>query len=264
MAKNLIQNDISELLEMIQYQYSIISRYEEKIPQIEMDIIMGNIRRLYEDFFELNKLNQRYKADTNQPDNKEMPKGKEEPVKTQKIEKPLEKTIEEIPASKEQLSQKDVFPEPMQEKEEAFQPKKEIRETTKLKDTGKSHQKKGTTADLFAEMENNSIAEKFKDSKKSLHDVITSEKKEKTLADTIHTPIADLRSGIGVNDRFLFINDLFKGSQQDYTSAIEEINGQGSFDDAILIINLMKEQYHWAETSEGLTRLISFVKRRFR
>jgi hypothetical protein len=265
MAKDILRNDINDLLEMIRDQYNIISRYEGKIPQIEMDIIMTNIRRLYDDFFELNKLNQKYKADPEQEDIARPEPARETFTKSAAIEHPHTKQNEEkiMPAREEKPEE---VP-PVEEQPLIIQIEPQIKiskEIVKPKETTKPQQKKVPVADLFAETGNHPLAEKFKDEKKSLHDSLVIQKKEKTIADTILNPIADLRTGIGVNDRFLFINELFKGNMQEYSAAIEEINDQASGDHAIQRIISLKEQYQWKDDSEALTRLLGFVARRFR
>ena len=47
MEKNIIKEEIVEILEVIVEQSEVISSYEKQIPQIEIDIILSNIRDLY-------------------------------------------------------------------------------------------------------------------------------------------------------------------------------------------------------------------------
>jgi hypothetical protein len=39
------------------------------------------------------------------------------------------------------------------------------------------------------------------------------------------SPIRDLKKAIGINDRFLFVNDLFRGDENMYERSIKTING---------------------------------------
>jgi hypothetical protein len=249
---------------MIREQYSIISEYEGKIPQIELDIIMSNIRRLYDDFFELNKQNQAYKAATETQEVKEEISAEEEFIKVVSVEYRAEPVITEAPVAKEEKTAGINKQEEPPLVVKAEEPKITPQEIVRPKEPAKQQQKKAPAADLFSDANGVILSEKFKDDKKSLHEKIASEKKEKTIADTIKNPISDLRTGIGVNDRFLLINALFKGSMPDYSAAIEEINKQDSLDDAIQIISILAEQNHWDEKAEGFLRLMSFVNRRFR
>jgi hypothetical protein len=264
MAKDILRNDIEEVLGMICEQYTIISKYEDRIPQIEMDIIMSNIRRLYDDFFELNKHNRACKATAETREIKEEKSAEEGFFKIVTVEHPARPIIKEPPGEKKEKPIENIKQEEPPVVIKVEEPKIKPQEIVKPKEPAKQQQKKNPAADLFSDANGVILSEKFKDDKKTLHDKIASEKKEKTLADKIQNPISDLRTGIGVNDRFLLINALFKGSMPDYSAAIEEINKQESLDDAVQIISIFTEQYRWDEKSEGFLRLMGFVNRRFR
>ncbi|MBR7097524.1 MAG: hypothetical protein IKC78_07070, partial [Alistipes sp.] len=74
-----------------------------------------------------------------------------------------------------------------------------------------------------------------------------------TLADTIAAPTAlgeeishknikSLRQGIGLNDKFLMIRDLFDGNADEYEQAIDALDGFDDFDDCIIYI---AENFAW-------------------
>ena len=75
-------------------------------------------------------------------------------------------------------------------------------------------------------------------------------------------PIADLITGIGLNDKFSFISDLFGNSSAKYEEAIHRINKAVNLDEA----NWILQKYHtpeWDQKTDTLNRLKDFVKRRF-
>jgi hypothetical protein len=53
----IVRSEIKELVEIIHEQTNTILHYSEKIPQIEIDIALGNLRKLYEMYIHLDKLN---------------------------------------------------------------------------------------------------------------------------------------------------------------------------------------------------------------
>lgn len=269
MAKHIVFNDINTLMEMIREQSQIIQNYDGKIPQIELDIIMTNLQRLYEDFYELKKLNQQYKPE---------PVIDEEQIPVFETEERELVTIITDPAPAAEVHP-EKMPDPEPEiKEERFTEtvvKEDVKTevapvitekspVTELKkqELQKKPVKKASTADLFAEAENVTLADKFKADKKTFHDTIVHENKDKTLAETLLKPISDLRTGIGVNDRFVFINELFGGSMNDYQIAIEEINKQTDFARAENVLTELKAALGWNDT-ESYHKLLSFVRRRF-
>jgi hypothetical protein len=75
-------------------------------------------------------------------------------------------------------------------------------------------------------------------------------------------PISDLITGIGLNDKFSFISDLFANNASKYEEAIHRINKAVNLDEA----NWILQKYHsaeWEQKHETLVRMKDFVKRRF-
>ncbi len=58
MSKALIHLEIRNLVELIREQQELVLTHQGKIPQLEIDILMGNIRKLYESMLMLQKVNQ--------------------------------------------------------------------------------------------------------------------------------------------------------------------------------------------------------------
>lgn len=103
------------------------------------------------------------------------------------------------------------------------------------------------------------IAEK----RSSLNDLLKQEKKE--LAHTLKdTPIKDLRKAIGINDRFTFINELFRGDEASYERSIKTINGFNIYSEAEYWMNReLKLKLGWNEDNEGVQHFYQLVRRRF-
>lgn len=77
------------------------------------------------------------------------------------------------------------------------------------------------------------------------------------------SPIRDLRKAIGVNDRFVFINELFRGDEPMYERSIKTINGFHIYAEAEYWINReLKVKLGWIE-NEAVRHFYQLVKRRF-
>jgi hypothetical protein len=101
------------------------------------------------------------------------------------------------------------------------------------------------------------------ENKESLNDRLKEEKKElvHTLKDT---PIKDLRKGIGINDRFTFVNELFRGDDAMYERSIKTINGFHILSEAEYWINReLKFKLGWNDTKETVQHFYHLVRRRF-
>ena len=78
------------------------------------------------------------------------------------------------------------------------------------------------------------------------------------------TPIRDLRKGIGINDRFVFISELFRGDEPMYERSIKTINSFDIYPEAEYWMNReLKIKLGWDDTKEIVKHFYQLVKRRF-
>lgn len=77
-------------------------------------------------------------------------------------------------------------------------------------------------------------------------------------------PIKDLRKGIGINDRYQFINELFRGDEDMYDRSIKTINNFSAFGEANYWIEReLKIKIGWDMSSQVTKDFYALVKRRF-
>ena len=74
--------------------------------------------------------------------------------------------------------------------------------------------------------------------------------------------ITDLKSAIGINDKFLFINEIFKGHTAEYNKAIEIMNRMDNYHEAIEHLDKIKEEND-VQNQEACGKLLEILKRRF-
>jgi hypothetical protein len=105
------------------------------------------------------------------------------------------------------------------------------------------------------------IADTFSHLPNSLNEQLGSQKDEEDLTDLIKTkPITKLSEAIGVNDRFLFIRELFNGDPESYNRAISNLDNSQNLADARAVI--MSYAGNDTET-EAVKQLLNLVKRKF-
>lgn len=97
----------------------------------------------------------------------------------------------------------------------------------------------------------------------SLNDKLRESKKE--LSDTLKdAPIKDLKKAIGINDRFLYINELFKGDEVMYERSVKTINGFSIYPEAEYWIRReLKVKLGWDDQNQTVKQFDQLVKRRF-
>lgn len=299
MDKKIIKGLIDEKLEVIQEQFSIIRGYDGKIPIIEIDLMMASIRDLYELVLNLQVENTggfiprpAVSAAENQPplasaDDKKveeeedleetneelleeeevipltatvrlgagiisMEPVKEEPVDVQtygpvasKIEEPEPLPEPEPVTPLEQPTYR--IPEPVGEnitsppaEQETDMPSESAHGTPKI------------TFDLFSDNAGNTLADKLK------------EGQEKRIADRLQeNKITDLRTSIGINDKFLFINELFDGNLRIYEEAIQKLNSSLTIAQTDLLLLDLKIVYNWDSESPTVKKFVELVRKKF-
>lgn len=168
MTREALQQEVRELMETITEQVKATEEFKGRMPLIEADILMANIRKLYEYIYKLQHLEE-----------ESTPKSRRMPIK---------------PA----------------------------------------------TIDLFAEEE-------------SVYNMTH---------DTPSPPSSSspqLKSLIGINDKFLFINELFDGNLKEYNEAIETLSGFKDSRAALEFLNLLREKNMWETSSRAFVKLKGMI-----
>jgi hypothetical protein len=110
----------------------------------------------------------------------------------------------------------------------------------------------------------NDVVALAEDATKSNNERLKEEKVELATALLQGNPIKDLKKAIGINDRYLFINELFRGDEDMYERSIKTINSFNIYPEAEYWIQReMKTKLGWLETNETVKMFDQLVKRRF-
>lgn len=76
------------------------------------------------------------------------------------------------------------------------------------------------------------------------------------------SPVRDIRSAIGLNDRVIFINLLFKEDAQSFVNALTRINSMETLDEAVAYV--CTEHPDWDLNSELVYRFMMAVRRKLK
>jgi len=110
---------------------------------------------------------------------------------------------------------------------------------------------KPADADLFAEDEP-TFSIKLKEARdKSLGPKIPSEK------------IRELKSAININEKFMFINELFDGNLLEYNETIETLNAFQNLNQASEYLDRMRKKNFWDTGSKAFKALSELITRKF-
>ena len=76
-------------------------------------------------------------------------------------------------------------------------------------------------------------------------------------------PVRDLKSAIGINDKFLFVNELFGGSMEKYNKSIDNLNDLKTLNGAMIYLNELKIELQWNSSNEAYQKLKDLVTHKF-
>ena len=75
--------------------------------------------------------------------------------------------------------------------------------------------------------------------------------------------INELRTAIGINDKFLFVNELFGGSMEKYKRSIENLDDMKTLNGTLIYLNELKVELQWNSSNEAYQKLLNLIHRKF-
>lgn len=138
-------------------------------------------------------------------------------------------------------------------------------ETTEIADDKASAEDLPIGTDEISEPQ--SVNDQFAESDiQTLNDKFEEKEKPKTIAKAHEEkPVSELASSINLNQRYMFVNDLFEGNEADYNKALDEIDSSDSFDSSVeILVQNYSKKYVWDMNSDEVKELLKVIFKRFR
>jgi len=76
--------------------------------------------------------------------------------------------------------------------------------------------------------------------------------------------VTDLRQSVGINEKFLFINELFNGDMGRYNKVIDELNEMQTLQGVETFLLEIKVQNQWDGESPAYLKLKGLAERKFK
>ena len=87
---------------------------------------------------------------------------------------------------------------------------------------------------------------------------------EETVGEKLqHSTVGDLQKAIGINDKFLFVNELFNGSMEKYNRSIENLTDLKTLHGALIYLNELRIELQWNSNNEAYKKLLELTHRKF-
>jgi hypothetical protein len=93
----------------------------------------------------------------------------------------------------------------------------------------------------------------------------TQQESKKNLAEKLKlAPISDLKSAISLNQKVLFINQLFNGDDKEFQKVVKFVNGCRNFSEAKFFLQSdVSKQFNWQEDNATVEEFMELVYRKF-
>jgi hypothetical protein len=260
MELNTALEEMEIVLNELNEQFETIKKNEVRVPQIEIDIIRATMRRLYDSMSRLHK----------QKPLEQVEKGEEIKQEVVEIKKELEIIAEVAPivpeASVEEVAEEIVLaeePVDLEKVTNGFQEEIDALEES-VQNEFEEEEVVLEAKEKVIEKPNPSLLLQFEDEVFSVNDSVAQKETDKSLVNKLsNTRIENLKSAIGINDKFYFINELFSGNSQAYEDVIYTLNNFKRFEEAMQYTSTLKHKYDWSTETEAYQKLTHFLERKF-
>ncbi len=236
MAIKNFSEEVFKLIEKIVTRTERINSYKGKIPAIEFDLAMEDIRRLYDCFLVVKSI---------------VPEVKAEPVALRE-----EESATVIEEAESVVSVKEAVATEPADQPESGTPS--IKEPVAVEGKAEEDKREKTTTKKI-------LADQLKlKEQQSIHDLIAAGYSDTSISTRMqHHPISNLKSAIGINEKFIFVYELFNGNVQQYSEAIDQLNSMPGRNEAIALMEILREKYHWDIENMAFHKLVDMVTRRY-
>jgi len=225
-----LRQELEDLIEGIQSHLSNTKEFNP-IPSLELQLIVSKIEKLHQKAIIFQYLNQNAPAIASVETDDELGEVEEEMVENEV------KEVEKVEVKKVETEVRQVELEVKQVEQAAEMKKAEVEQVEeKIKQERIAVQEKKTT-------EHNNLS---------------------SVEATPNVQVShEIRRFIGINDKFLFINQLFQQKADKYESALDRINQCPSIEKAVVLLNQLAEELNWTADNELTEAFFAIVRRTF-
>ncbi len=186
----------------------------------------------------------------------EIEEPEEFPSETEELEIPEEPETEEEPEAEEEPE------EVIEEAEENVEETEEAVEE-KIEETVEEEPEIAYEPIIFGEMEEADDGGFEFEGPETLGERMQHEEDHSLAARLQSQTVNSLRSAIGINDKFLFVNELFGGSMEKYNRSIENLDDVKTLNGALIYLNELRIELQWNSNNEAYKKLLELVHRKF-
>lgn len=231
-----LKRQIGKMMVQVDFLY----RNGREMTQFDYDILMDRTRELYEYLIDSQAENVNFEQDAEKADEKSADNDVEFEIATPE-------TRDEVAEEPEEDHDEDFDDEDWEDEEDVtFSVEPLSLKTDKVEEEAEIQEETVVQEEVV---------------EKPLHEDIPED--NSLAAHLQRQPVSDIKAAIMLNDRIMMINDLFKGSSERYSKAINELNDFPTLGGALVYMSELRVEFQWDIESEAYLKLKELVERRF-
>ncbi len=281
MADIKIETKISVLIEKINYLFHSIQFNNGEINKIDKDLLLNYVRELYELTLALPVDHPQANVMQQFPPQYQQPTAPPQQQYYQPQQPPPQQYIPQQPPPPVTPQQAPLPQQPLQQEQPKIQQPPSPVYTNGAQVNGNNGSANGNGTH-YPNKENpvpgQSLNQAYssKGPQKTVSDIYSAQGAKPTVNEKLnqpHTelndklrkaPIKDLKTFIGLNKRFSYINFLFNNDSRLYDESIDKINNSSNYDEAMdYIENTLRNRLHWNTQDDMVAEFYNIVERRF-
>lgn len=294
MNKQEILEKLSNHIEQMIVQFETICSHSDRIPKIEMDRMLSEIRATYELFTVLNYVNT-YAGESKNPLLEKIQQTKQMMASVAaKTELPAEEIFSSTSVQEEMKEEEETisFEAPVIPEEEKVEapittvPEPEIElpvetisipapTTEPVEETKDEKIEEEKLLEIEEKNEQEIIAATVSQTEipatkklntegapQGLHNK-SLEEEDGYIADKIGVKIADLKKNVALHEKFLYINELFGGNNNAYNEMIDALEASANAAEASKVLGHYGQKFNWNPEGKTFKQLRLLIQRRF-
>ena len=263
MKKEKLIKEISNELKSAKTLIKRVREHDDNVHRLDIDMLLEKTRSIYDKLIQLDALIIPFEVDlpgqaVSEPEVEKLPVAEVEEKEKEEAPPVTESTVEEKSVTEEVVEESLPVVEDSLEKEppeEVVVTKEsepvETEPEEEMKDDATEGEEEKSTIDLFSTAEP-TVSDKY------------SEQEIVTVADKINKEgHNELREAIGINEKFLFINELFNGDMSKYNKVIDELDELTTLEGVKTYLLEVKIQKQWADDNPAFVKLSELLNRKF-
>lgn len=103
-----------------------------------------------------------------------------------------------------------------------------------------------------------------KTQQRSLNDLFNEQREDHSISSQYrHAKIGDLTKAISINDKFIYIKELFHNRGEDFSTAIRQLNECKTMEEAFDCLEQLKQKFFWDSKSDAYLSFCDLLRRKY-